>query len=548
MGGAAALLATCAISTAALAQNSHTQQAEHAPAVALPSGDFGTPATAANQRPRSAGIPIGRAALNQLKSQPGDSLAQDAVVPKAEPVGIVQTCDVNVGTGFRPSDVHGAASTTRLVNVTNVDIGVYNRTNCAIVSRVPLKTLFAGFSDLGTQTIFDPRVVFDLATARLIVTEESEDSRTNNHDQYQYIAVSTDSTASSWKRVRFTFSKGTAFFCKSGATAFWDYPQLGVSNRRIIITGNNFPNGDPDEDEGDDDNDHNHHGNSPDHVTTAVSNTGAVFSVDKLALINGQSVVGKCFFNRPFNLAPPIVRDSSTNAFVLSPGSGSGSQLRRFVLGTAGTVASDTLTETTPISISAWSAPPGAKQPNGQKLDTLDGRFQSASIQLGSNLWNTHAVNSGGFARTRVYRLSTTGTSALFTRILTTTTCANCDNIFNPSVAINSTATTANEFVTTTRTIPSAAGTTGFAAMLIFRGPNASGSGWVFSNAGTSSTQFTGEGGKSCNTTPKLACRWGDYSATQIDPLNSGRAWGYNQLITGTQGGNWKDRASLMQQ
>src|SRR5262249_19808544 len=154
---------------------------------------------------------------------------------------------------------------------------------------------------------------------------------------------------------------------------------------------------------------------------------------------------------------------------------------------------------------------------------------QSATKQIGSSLWNVHAINVSGFSRFRLYKFSTSGTSPLFTFTPTTTTCQGVDDLFNPSVDTNSTVAGTLAFVTASRTCQSQA-TAGRAAHLIFRGNNASSAGWVFTTVETSATNFATENGVACNTAappnkPRNSCRWGDYSATQIDPSNTGRAW-----------------------
>jgi hypothetical protein len=133
-------------------------------------------------------------------------------------------CSINTKTGFAPPDIHGAAGPSRLVVVTNSDIGVYTKPTCTpALAQRPLKTLFrAGFTIPASETLFDPRVLYDQSSGRFLVTVESLNSA--NTDQFQYFAVSTSSTASAWRVYRFALSQGTSRFCKLARNSFWDYP------------------------------------------------------------------------------------------------------------------------------------------------------------------------------------------------------------------------------------------------------------------------------------------------------------------------------------
>ena len=55
---------------------------------------------------------------------------------------------------------------------------------------------------------------------------------------------------------------------------------------------------------------------------------------------------------------------------------------------------------------------------------------------------------------------------------------------------------------------------------------------WSVVSLGQSPAQFT-KGGA-----------WGNYSATQVDPSNPKRAWGFSQLATGVNDTDWTVRAS----
>jgi hypothetical protein len=440
-------------------------------------------------------------------------------------------CKTNSTTQYAPSDIHGAVGLTTLVVVTNVDVGVYAKSNCALISRVPLTTLFGKFNIPSTRTLFDPRVLYDPSVDRFLITADSDDS--TNTDQYQYFAVSSDETTGiSWYAYSVMLShgqgQGASVFCKNDINDFWDYPSAGSSSTRRFITANDFGN---------------------------VNATGAILSIDKLASITAQTtnsaVPVLCLNGLATNLAPPIVA-GSTAYFLSDGGNGFGNAILSYAL----TVAPDSpwydaLAEPVSIPVPSWSAAPQAPQPNGQNLDTLDGRFQSASIQTGTSLWNVHTINVRNglrnYARWRLYQFSTATNKATVLATPTTSDCANCDHLFNPSVAVSS----GKAFVTASRTMPSK-GTAGYAAMLIFSGPSTCSWGLscsaVFNRVATSGTQFVSDGfGHQCNRTDIQACRWGDYSATQIDPLNPASAWGFNQVITGSTEFNWTTDAAQVQ-
>ncbi|MCB1536887.1 MAG: hypothetical protein KDJ44_19800, partial [Rhodoblastus sp.] len=478
-------------------------------------------------------IPEGRARLEQLKKSPdGGALASATGAPESangpiiKAVGAAKTgpsiqttvnwCgNVGAAGGFAPSDSHGAVGRANFITVKNVTVGVYRIAGCAVVAaEQSLKTFFAPVGVPSTATLFDPRVIYDKWTDRFFLTAESSDSNT---DQYQYFAVSKDGTGTSWWLYRITLSQGASVFCKQAANSFWDYPNVGsargnnpaaASGRgRWFITANDF----------------------------GTTTTGAILSIDKAATLTGGSPTVKCFSGLAFNLAPPIVISPSWGSQFLSPGSGGGSTIARLNLWASDTGAgADFLSSIANVAIPAWSAPPNAAQPNGTTLDSLDGRFQSASIQARDMIWNVHSIGLSGFSKIRMYRMSTDPAITAPLTVFTPTTAAN-EHLFNPSVATAAGAVNAPAFITMTRTIPSSA-TTGRATMLMLAGLNAStlSEDWQLHYISQSSTQFVG-----CS-----PCRWGDYSATQVDPWDSGKGWGFNQLVTGTTEFNWVMRAA----
>jgi hypothetical protein len=392
-----------------------------------------------------------------------------------------------------------------LVVVTNVEIGIYNKSSCAIISRVPLKTFFAGFDDIANQTLFDPKVIYDYEKGRFFVTVESRDNRSGNTDQYQYFAVSTTNAASAWYRYRFTLSQGTSKFCKRASNSFWDYPAAGKSTNRWFVTANDFP--------------------------VSGSATGAVLAIDKAPSLIGGSVGGICWNNLAFNIAAPLVLDTNPQAAFLYPRS---TYIGRYNHNAGATIGADTLVSAANYAIPTWSVPPDAVQPNGQKLDSLDGRFQSHSIQSKKYIWNIHTVAAGSAPVIRWYRLWRASS------VLIANLTFQSGHLFNPSFTTGTGNYGAPAFINASRTVPTCTSSSCLASLITYSGANShnqdgSWSGWV---SASSTNQFTG-----CNAMIRGSCRWGDYSSITVDPNEAGSAWAFNQLIDGTSQFNWYTRA-----
>jgi hypothetical protein len=491
----------------------------------MPSGDHSKPS---GEQPQDylevlTGIPMGVETLKALKNRSESLGIEDSEtvvteVPIAEnptapkPNYASGACNTNIATGSAPPDIHGAVGPGQLVVVTNSDIGVYNRSNCTIVGRVSLATFFNNFTISASEYLFDPRVIYDRSVGRFFMEVESRNG--SNTDQFQYFAVSTDATGATWYRYRFALSQGTAKFCKLATNSFWDYPNIGKNAKRWFITAADF-------------------------LATGGAR-GAVMVIDKAPTLTGGTASALCFNNiANSHIAPPIVLDTSTQSVFLSAGL---TAIARFNHTTGATLGADTLASAASYDIPDWSTPPDAVQPNGQKLDSLEGRFQSASIQSRDRLWNIHTVASSGRPLIRWYRLAKSTSSTL--SAVTVATGAS-DHLFNPSFATNSGIDGSPAFITASRTIPTCLTSTCLAAMVTFSGPNNSSGDWSASIAGTSTAQFETDGlGSTCNSNSRGSCRWGDYSSTGIDPYNGARAWGFNQLINGSRMFDWFTRGA----
>jgi hypothetical protein len=228
-----------------------------------------------------------------------------------------------------------------------------------------LNLSLASFFNYFTQTLFDPRVVFDKVWRKWVVTAEAfpESSST----QYQFIAISRNEnpTTGSWTIWRIDVNPGTS------SSYLWDFPQVGLDQDSVIITANIF---------------------DPGYVETRM------FAVAKALLYNGIGWSVPFYSGLLGTLSPPIVLDQNRNTYLLaapayvSPG---GTTIRKYTLTNSAYSFGQTLTFAN-ITVPAYFIPPDARQPGTTAtLDSLDCRFGNWSTQLGNRIWNAHSISFG---------------------------------------------------------------------------------------------------------------------------------------------------------
>jgi len=133
--------------------------------------------------------------------------------------------------GLRPPDTEGAVGITHFVEVTNSHIDMYTRQNTATLPLAKSVTL-ATFFGYTTETLFDPRVVYDSTWNRWIVTADA--FAESGTVQRFFIAVSTSADPTS---TFFIYNLNVNFF---GNNNFWDFPQLGMDQDAVLFTANIF--------------------------------------------------------------------------------------------------------------------------------------------------------------------------------------------------------------------------------------------------------------------------------------------------------------------
>jgi hypothetical protein len=400
--------------------------------------------------------------------------------------------NATVAGGLRPPDTHGAMGDSHYTQIVNSHTRAYKKQDNSLQFQRSLATHF-GYT---TETIFDPRVLYDPVWDRWIWTAEARPE--SNTVQLQFIAISeTKRPHGSYWVYKIDMNNG------SSADFFWDYPQLGMTQDAIIITANVF---DPD-------------------FTDAW-----MFAIAKAKLYNASAFSVPIFKGLPITVAPPIVMDENPSAFfVQAPRPASVINMwRGDNLENAGFAS---LTFVGAVPVSAYGIPPSAPQVGTtDTLDTLDARFVNASTQIGETLVNVHTVDDFGFATPRWYEFDT-GTPTVIQGGNFFAGGSSFD--FNASIAKN---TSGDMFVTWSSTMPNN-------AEVRFGGREATDpANTMFVNPTalqTSPTFYDPSG----DTTE----RWGDYSAVVIDPKPpegcDRRAWITNEWIESTTvWGSWITR------
>lgn len=188
-------------------------------------------------------VPLGRyeeprSVLPLLDAQSAPpSLISNANAPAATTgfAGVGQEID---GNSFihSPPDTHAAAGPDRIVEVTNGHVAIYAKTGAVIAGG----DTGAGAVDLDTfcgNDCYDPKVIYDQESERFVaVALEGRQSS----ESFLHIMVSHDSSPSDlttdWDKFRHASDANIT------GPGWFDYPGLGVSPDAVVVSGNIFRN------------------------------------------------------------------------------------------------------------------------------------------------------------------------------------------------------------------------------------------------------------------------------------------------------------------
>ncbi len=378
-------------------------------------------------------------------------------------------------TGGEPPDAMGAVGPNHLVELVNNNFRIYDKATGTLISGTTDEEFWqnvAGANLFGSD-VFDHRIIFDPTTNRWIAT-----TITRGSGNQILLAVSdTSDPTGGWRSVQ--------WIGDPAGVNFNDFDTLGFDADTVVIGTNDFGNG------------------------FSVS----VFSIPKADLF-GAGAPSIAQMTRIQGLAPATAGTALQAALDFGPSDGqtailavddtlatSAQILRTNILG--GTGPGATLSAATPIAVPSFNVPANVQTPNGTTVRANSDRFWGNTVEVNDELWAVHQVaGAGGLNQLRWYRIDEATNALISTGTISDPTLS----LFMPSIAVNP----AGEILIGYNAGGGATAPSAYASAGVVRGNN------VFFGAPTLLTAGTGEYGGG---------RWGDYSATVVDPSNPNRFW-----------------------
>lgn len=390
-----------------------------------------------------------------------------------------------------PADGNGAVGPDHFVQFINGNFSVFDKKTGSSVEKVTDETFWgnAGVVLSSSLSISDPRVVFDVYSKRWFASmiDVSVSARNPQTNRFLIAVSETSDPSKSWN--------GVAVRADSVHGYFADFPTLGLNEIGVYLSGDLFDR----------------FGNSVGAVVLEFAKPGLlsipidVTGYRSSGLLNyatrGQILQPAVTTGRP--TTPELIVAvgdlgldfSSHNTLVLSPVQNSAT----------GTLLAPAAKTTVP----AYKVPINPVQPGGSdNLDDGDARIAAAVRRVGDLVYAVHAIQTNNHAAIRWYKFDAPSAKLLQSGTITDT---NLD-LFYPSIAANEygivvigcNGTSSNVFVSSFAIVGETVdGSLAFGPLHLLK-------------SGLASYDLHDSSGTS---------RWGDYSATSLDPSDPSRFW-----------------------
>jgi hypothetical protein len=410
-------------------------------------------------------------------------------VAQALSIGVNFTGSSLLDSGFIPPDTMGAAGPGHFVELINGRYSVYKKTDGERVQTTTLNNFWrnAGVTPAGSFA-FDPRVLYDPASQRWFAASVDNSFGPNNF----LVAVSnTSNPTQGWK--------GFAIPSDSNKSHWADFPTLGVNRNGVYVAANMFP------------------------LTSFSSTVTAVLVLPKADLVAGSTANRKLFETLNFASTgfslQPVVGDANGAgapvAILLSDFTTR--QFKRTDI--VGSVASPKLdTAGKIIDVPRFARPPQAQQPGLKApLDAGDNRLSSNVVMRNGELWGVQSVNDAGRSALRWFDINVATNTLRQSGLIADQELS----FYYGSIAVNDFGDVVIGFT--------GSGPSQFASAYAVEGHTRGGvtsfDDPVLLKAGVSTYEVTFGAGRN---------RWGDYSATTLDPNDPLTFWTTQEWVSAT--------------
>lgn len=394
--------------------------------------------------------------------------------------------------GFIPPDTMGAVGPNHVMELINGRYAVYDKTGTPQTS----STLNAFWTSAGVTPAgsfaFDPRVLYDPQSSRWFAAAVDNAGGVNNF--LVAVSSSSDPTAG-WTGFQIASESGA-----SDGLHWADFPMMGLNDDVLTITANMFP------------------------VSSGSSVTAALVLPKSDLLLGIPTVANRTLFedinpnNTGFTPQPVVDLDGGNlPQSILSSYNKPAGSLKASTIG--GTAAAPTLnTAGGFIAVTAAGAPPDIDQPGAKvDIDAGDNRFSGNVVERGGKLYAVQGVEVSGRAAIEYYVIDATTLN-----VDQNGTISDGSLAFNyPSISVNQNGVVVIGY---SGGDPSTAMSTYVSVgqevlgTLTFGDP-------VQTMAGSTDYQVLDSIGRN---------RWGDYSATVVDPADGNHFWTFQEYNSAT--------------
>ena len=389
-----------------------------------------------------------------------------------------------------PADANGMVGPDHYVELINGRFSVYSKTNGTRVQTMTDVEFWTkgGITVGASQDLSDPRIIYDPSCQRWFASMIRYSSAESANDFMLAISANADPTG--------TWQAG-AFPTDPIGGNFGDFPTLGLDANGVYLATDLFSS-----------------------VTGNGLSSSTLLSLPKADLLasppifTNRTALSSLGYSQRGAVLQPVVNFESGGGKVVAVGNlGYDFRPHSTLIGSTVSNAAGpgvaTLGPATTITVPAYNVPINPPQPDGSdNLDDGDARLSALAYQVNGSLYAVHAIQVNNQASVRWYRLSATNFALLESGTITH---SNLD-LFYPSIAASSNGVvviacngcSASSYLSSYALVgETRGGVTTFGDLLLLK-------------AGLDSYQYSGTFSTS---------RWGDYSATCVDPVDPRHFW-----------------------